>query len=271
MSRLDLRAIAARYGGTLSGNQCLIPTPGHSIRDRGTAIKLAADAPDGMLVHCYNGSQADALAVKDMLRGDGFLEAFNGRRRELTFAELSSMRQAVAKKQADIMIQHAQVAGVARQILAKAVPADRMHPYLTRKRIGPERLWQVKGLLLVPLIDANGNLWSIQAIRSDGEKRFLTGGCIKGRFWWAGEPMTQLVIGEGVATCAAVRRATGLPVVAAMSAKNLPVVAALIHGRQPNLKLIIAADDDEAGVEAARLASARTGALIALPGELIRD
>ena len=83
--------------------------------------------------------------------------------------------------------------------------------------------------------------------------------------------MTQLVIGEGVATCAAVRRATGLPVVAAMSARNLPVVAALIHDRQPNLKLIIAADDDEAGVEAARLASARTGALIALPGELIRD
>ena len=165
MSRLDLRAIAAHYGGTLSGNQCLIPTPGHSARDRGTAIKLAADAPDGMLVHCYNGSQADALAVKDMLRGHGFLAAFNDRRRELTFAEISAMCRADAIRQAEIMAGYKKAAELARRILAIAVPADRMHPYLMRKRIGPERLWQVKGLLLVPLIDANGNLWSIQAIR----------------------------------------------------------------------------------------------------------
>ena len=72
---------------------------------------------------------------------------------------------------------------------------------------------------------------------------------------------------QGVATVAAVRRATGLPVVAAMTAGNLPDIAEAIHAKRPDLTLIIAADDDAKGHEAARLASLRTGAQIALPGE----
>lgn len=70
---INLLAIAARYGGNVSGNSVSIPTPGHSKPDRGTCITLKPDAPDGCLVHCFNGSEADALAVKDMLRRDGFL------------------------------------------------------------------------------------------------------------------------------------------------------------------------------------------------------
>jgi putative DNA primase/helicase len=77
-----------------------------------------------------------------------------------------------------------------------------------------------------------------------------------------------VVIGEGVGTVAAVRRVSGLPVVAAMSAGNLPDVAAAIHARRPEIAIIVACDDDKAGHEAAREASARTGALIALPKEI---
>lgn len=70
---MDLRKVAAAYGGTGSGNQCNIPTPGHSKRDLGTSITIKPGAPDGVLVKCHNGSDEDALAVKDMLRRDGFL------------------------------------------------------------------------------------------------------------------------------------------------------------------------------------------------------
>ncbi len=70
---MDLRKVAAAYGGTGSGNQCNIPTPGHSKRDLGTSITIKPGAPDGVLVKCHNGSDTDALAVKDMLRRDGFL------------------------------------------------------------------------------------------------------------------------------------------------------------------------------------------------------
>lgn len=73
MTALNLKSVAAHYGGEVSGNTVKIPTPGHSRNDRGTSISLAPSAPDGCLVHCFNGTSADALAVKDILRRDGFL------------------------------------------------------------------------------------------------------------------------------------------------------------------------------------------------------
>lgn len=265
---VDLRAVAVRYGGKLAGRECLIPTPGHSRHDRGTALRLAPGAPDGLLVTCYNGGQMEALAVKDMLRRDGFLPDHGGPRRELTEAERAAITRAEAEREREREERQAQAAQNARQRLAQTVPADGGHPYLAAKRIGPERLWQAAGLLLVPMADADGHLWNVQTIAPDGTKRFLAGGRIKGTFWHCGKAADRLVIGEGMATVAAVRRATGLPVIAAMTAGNLPDVAAAVRARRPDLQLIIAADDDKAGNEAARLASQRTGALIALPGDM---
>jgi hypothetical protein len=74
MTALNLNRVAAYYGGEVSGNTANIPTPGHSRDDRGTSISLAPSAPDGVLVHCFNGTSADALNVKEMLRRDGFLD-----------------------------------------------------------------------------------------------------------------------------------------------------------------------------------------------------
>ena len=71
---IDVRAIARHYGGTVTGSEALIPTLGHSAKDRGTAIKADPSAPDGCLIHCFNGG--DALAEKDRLRADGFLPKF---------------------------------------------------------------------------------------------------------------------------------------------------------------------------------------------------
>ena len=278
----DLRTIAMHYGGEITGRECLIPTPGHSPRDRGTAIRLASGAPDGLLVACFNGGQAEALAVKDMLRRDGFLPARGDYRpRELTQAERDAIRRAEAEHGREKAEAHAKAAEDARQRLARARPADPGHPYLSRKRIAPEGLWQAGNRLLVPMTDPDGVLWNVQSIppapragtpentgRKQGgwPKYFLEGGRTKGLLWRVGEAVDRLVIGEGVGTVAAVRRATGLPVVAAMTAGNLPDIAEAIHAKRPDLTLIIAADDDEAGHRAARLASLRTGALIALPG-----
>lgn len=76
---IDVQRIARHYGGDVSGGQALIPAIGHSKADRGVAIKPDASAPDGCLVHCFNGG--DALAEKDRLRADGFLPAFEPTRR----------------------------------------------------------------------------------------------------------------------------------------------------------------------------------------------
>ena len=115
------------------------------------------------------------------------------------------------------------------------------------------------------MADMAGTVWNVQTIAPDGFKRFAKGAKVKGLCWWAGPPGDRLVIGEGMATMAAVRRATGLPVVAAMTAGNLPAIATAIHARRPDVRLTIAADDDEAGHRAALEAAHLAGADIAFP------
>ncbi len=270
---LDLRSIAQALGGEVSGREVLCPTPGHSRRDRGTAIRIAPGAPDNLLVTCFNGGLTEVLAVKDALRAAGILPAFDGTRRELTDAERDAIRRAEAERLAERMAAQAKAARIARQILAPAQPVSAGHPYLATKRIPPERLWQgldaygYSDALLIPMQDEAGTVWNVQSIvpARGKAKLYLKGGRTKGLFWWAGESGARLVIGEGVATVAAVRRATGLPVVAAMTASNLPTIAAMIRASRPDLHLTIAADDDEAGHRAAREAAHLAGADIAFP------
>lgn len=262
---VDLVSIAHALGGSIKGKGVIAPTPGHSSRDKGTVIRIASGAPDGILVHCFNGGPAEALAVKDMLRAAGVLPAFNGQRPELSFAEKEAIRREQAERERERAEAQAKAARLARWRLAKALPADSGHPYLTRKRIAPERLWQAGNRLLVPMADDAGAVWNIQSIAPDGSKLFLKGGRTKSVFWHAGKAIDRLVIGEGMATVAAIRRATDLPVIAALSAGNLPAVAAIVRAKRPDLQIIIAADDDAAGVKAAHIAAEQTGALIALP------
>ena len=262
---LDLRSIAHALGGTISGKEVLAPTPGHSSRDKGTAVRIAPGAPDGILVTCFNGGQAEALAVKDMLRAAGILPAFDGQRRELTHAEKEVIRRGEAERERERTEVQTKASQIARQRLAQAVQALGGHPYLSAKCIAPERLWQAGDRLLVPMADPTGTIWNMQSIAPDGEKRFLKGGRTKDVFWHAGKAVDRLVIGEGMATVAAIRRATGLPVIAALSAHNLPIVAALVRARCPDLQIIIAADDDAAGMKAARIAAEQAGASLAVP------
>ena len=270
---LTLQNIAHTLGGRVSGREVLCPTPGHSKHDRGTAIRLADGAPDGLLIACYNGGWHDVAQVKDTLRAAGLLPAYDGTRRELTDTERAAIKRAEAERERERAKAHADAAEVARKTLAQAMPADPGHEYLVRKRIASERLWQgvdayrCAGALLVPMQDTEGAIWNVQSIvpTRDKAKLYLRGGRTKGLFWWAGKAVDCLVIGEGVATVAAVRRATGLPVIAAMTADNVPTIARLIHARRPELHLIIATDDDAKGVAAARRAAAETGAALALP------
>jgi phage/plasmid primase-like uncharacterized protein len=261
----DLRSIAHVLGGTISGKEVLAPTPGHSSRDKGTAVRIAPGAPDGILVTCFNGGLAEALAVKDTLRAAGILPAFDGQRRELTIAEKEPIRRVEAERERERAEAQSNSAQIARQRLAQAVEAVAGHPYLSRKRIAPERLWRAGDRLLVPMADEAGTVWNVQSIAPDGGKLFLKGGRTKGVFWHAGKAVDWLVIGEGMATVAAIRRATGLPVIAALSAHNLPIIATAIRAQCPDLHIIIAADDDAAGMKAARIAAEQAGASLALP------
>jgi putative DNA primase/helicase len=160
------------------------------------------------------------------------------------------------------------VAAEAERLWQDAQPASAHHPYLVAKRMAGDGLRQCGRALLLPMRDADGQLWNLQRIYPDGSKRFLKGGRVAGLLWQRGAVTgAPLVIGEGVATMAAVHAATGLPVAAAFSANNLGAIARTLASRHPACRLILAADMDpnETGQRATREAAAMVGAGIAWP------
>lgn len=275
---VDVQAIARRYGGKVCKENALIPTPGHSSRDRGTAIKASALAPDGVLIVCYNGTTSDVLAVKEMLRRDGFI-APNGNcnSRGLTIAARRSIQQAAKDRQRERLELEQIAASGAVDLWRNATRACKGHSYLVHKALEPFGIRQSGNALLVPMVDVGFRLWNVQRIQPDGFKLFLKDGRTAGLFWPHGVHMLDgrpskgpLVIGEGFATLAAIHMATGHGVVAAMSAHNLEAVARDMRKLFPTREIIIAADDDShlpenLGLKVARKAAQEIGAHVAMP------
>lgn len=153
-------------------------------------------------------------------------------------------------------------------------------PYLVRKGVrGHGVRFEVDGTVLVPMRDAAGELVNVQAIASDGGKRFLPGGPAVDVWHWLGDPAGAHVVAlaEGYATAATVHEATGLAVACAFNAGNLPRVARLVREAFPGASLVVCADDDRetakrSGKNPGRLAAAeveRGGrAVVAIPAPL---
>ncbi|MCQ4162163.1 toprim domain-containing protein [Roseomonas sp. GC11] len=159
-----------------------------------------------------------------------------------------------------------------------AGPVDLTQAYLQRKGVLPHGI-RMEGLdvLIVPLVDIEGTLHTIQRIDADGTKRFLTGGAKAGHFAPIGGPLAgaaTILLCEGWATGATAHEATGLPVVAAMDAGNLRAVALQLRARYPAATLILLADNDakpnrisNPGVAAATAVARAVEGWLALPPE----
>lgn len=164
----------------------------------------------------------------------------------------------------------------AQAIWDRAVPADPSHPYLQRKSVPPIGVrMNAAGSLVIPLLDSDETIHTIQEINADGDKRYLAGGATSGHFAPIGDlpddPATLLIC-EGWATGASAHIATGLPVIAAMDAGNLRAVAPILRCRFPAARIVLLADNDDKpgrtanpGVAAATAAARRIGGLIAIP------
>ncbi|MDE2465782.1 MAG: toprim domain-containing protein [Alphaproteobacteria bacterium] len=170
-------------------------------------------------------------------------------------------------------------------------------PYLQAPKLDPAGLRQGRAQLLVPMmaIDVDGEPgWvGMQRITwaepgQSADKRFVSGTPTKGAFavipivgadveaplraFEAACKADQVVFCEGIGTALAIHQATGLPVIAALSAQNLPDVARSLHDKLQGRAVIYADNDGEKAqfkgqayaVRAARiLGGARTR--IALP------
>lgn len=173
---------------------------------------------------------------------------------------------------------HEEAAAWATEIWESSQPASPDHPYLRRKSaqvnhlrmfrgelfIGGSRL---NGALILPLYDANGKLYSLEFICTDGTKRFLPGGRKRGCFSQLGEIANTVYLGEGYATASSVHQATGLPVVIAFDAGNLKPVAEAIRSKYPSTQIVVCGDNDvsETGQKNARDAAQAVNGVPVIP------
>lgn len=158
----------------------------------------------------------------------------------------------------------------AERLWSRARPATDSHPYLTGKRVRGFGLRQLGDMLLVPARDAGGVLRTLQFIGTDGSKRFLTGGKIRGCYCAIGRPGDVLLLAEGFATAATLCEATGHATAACFSAGNLFAVARSLRAKFPRINMVLCADDDHAtpgnpGLSAARAAARAVGGVVAVP------
>ena len=125
-------------------------------------------------------------------------------------------------------------------------------PYLVTKRILPHGAKRGRDdanrpVLVVPMRDIDGVLWSLQTIRADGGKRYLSGSRTAGCFHAIGEQLAtakRIILTESFGNAGALAAHHEGAIVCAFSVGQLLNVGTALATRYPNAALIFAADFD---------------------------
>ena len=195
--------------------------------------------------------------------------------KKLSSAELHQIKswqnQAVEQVQMEKDQRYVKAASTALKIW-DSLKAAEDHPYLTKKKIQSHVARIKEDYLIIPVYDIEGTLTSLQYIDSNGNKKFLKGGKIKGCMCPLGklDQSEKVYVAEGFATAASIFEASDIPTVCAFSAGNLADVSKAIKAKYPDKHLTIVADNDENGhgQEAAEKASEETGARVIVPPDI---
>ncbi|MBQ0465385.1 toprim domain-containing protein [Enterobacter hormaechei] len=189
--------------------------------------------------------------------------------------------EVIAAAEAETEADRQAAAALAVRLMENTRPASG-NTYLTRKGF-PDRECPVltsmhktggvtfrAGDVVVPLYDDTGALVNLQLISSDGLKRTLKGGAVKGAchtIEGKKQAGKRLWIAEGYATALTVHHLTGETVMVALSSVNLLSLASLVRQKHPACQIVLAADRDLSGDgqnKAAAAADACEG-VVALP------
>jgi putative DNA primase/helicase len=164
------------------------------------------------------------------------------RKGRMTSSERLVMKERIKQSAADKLVAQAEAKRTAQDAWAMAKPVVE-HPYLSAKGIESYGLRTMNNLLLVPMY-FDDELVNLQRIWPDAKKRFLYGGRVSGCYGVMSEVVDQVVICEGMATAASLHALASDPVVMAFTADNLMAVVLQIRDAYPDMKIILAADND---------------------------
>ena len=288
--------VQAEFAAILRDNGCIVEGS-HPVMDGlSHRIKVEGDRPGEKsgfyVVHLdghpagYFNNHRTKIEIRWKAKGYTLTEA-----QKAAFAAQVAIKQ--QERKTEQQAQHARVAQAIEDLLVIALPANGDHPYLQDKNARPgslkvvpqssaglpqdsiikicndrqevksvreqhtDSLVFVAGDLLLPIYDADGNIWSAQTIQPNGTKLFVAGSQKEGHFHVVGgnnqdsvgltalDRTKAIIIAEGYSTADTVSQAINGPVVAAFDSGNLIPVAKLLHEKYPNKPIVIAGDDDQ--------------------------
>lgn len=190
------------------------------------------------------------------------------------YAQKKAQAEELARqeKTRDLQERQNRVNEYTREVLPKIVTDGDSHPYLIRKKCKNKR-WDMsinnKNELVIPVYNFNGEVVGYQFIYSekkDGkDKKFLTGSNMDGTWYPLREPGVAIyeaewiVLVEGFATADAMEQilenytdSKFFVVICGFNAGNLPKVAKHFDKLAPQAEKILVADNDPAGIKAAK-------------------
>ncbi len=276
----------------MDGGMHRIPVEGDKGHERSGAYVGHLDGrPAGFIQNFKTG-------VKTTWKASGQVAALGAEDRARMAAEAAQSRHERALERER---QYERAAQQADAIWRAAVPIE-AHPYLDEKgvpsrglrqsvdgqtitvqdREGVEYEVSIAGRLLIPVVDANGKMMSLQFIDTAGTKMFMPNGRVENGHFVIGdlEKPGPLLIAEGYATAATLHDLTGMPAIVAFNAGNLASVAETVRQLQPDRIIYIAGDNDHqqeargksnVGREKAAEAAAAIGGFTLLPAFAEQD
>lgn len=204
----------------------------------------------------------------------GAVEAMTEAEREALRERIRQEKEAApARREAE----RRQAAAKGKRMFQNFARAGADNPYLKRKGVPPmgDMRQTRDGRLVLPLLNAEGRIVSLQFIDGKGNKRFLKGGEKAGCCFpipaKQGKNNGPLLIGEGAATVVSACMATGYAGLVAFDAGNLEAVGRVARARYADRELVFLADNDvyadgrpNTGREAAAKAAQAVGGKVAL-------
>jgi hypothetical protein len=204
--------------------------------------------PDKDFAHCFGcGWSGDVVDFTRDYNKVSLDEAVAMLKSGASFGDAPEKAKALEQRNEAEQIRRAMAVKEAQAVWQGGVAVSPDHPYLVRKGVEPHMAKQHSdGRLILPILDATGEIQSVQLIADDGEKKFLPGAPTASGRAYIGINMGRTILCEGFATGASIYDAIPDQVCVAYSLNNMERLARELHAE--GRAIVLACDQGTAAM-----------------------